>query len=144
MNIHGVLYRIEDSEFQTLGTLILFKGLEKIFECKTIELAWKHNKNNISRIIGGGQKYKLSYYKSPSKGDTYLFDGTINRDYVEIHSANFANQILGCIAVGSNFSDINRDGNLDVVNSKKTLEQLITATKKKDIYLTIIESIECI
>jgi hypothetical protein len=43
---------------------------------------------------------------------------------IEIHSGNFHSEILGCILVGDKFKDINKDGQLDVANSKKTMVAL--------------------
>jgi len=43
---------------------------------------------------------------------------------IEIHAANFAKQLLGCIAVGSSIGEI--DGTPAVLNSQHTLLKLHT------------------
>ena len=44
----AILTRLDDDGKQTLGYLTLFKGLKKVFECKTLELPWKANETNVS------------------------------------------------------------------------------------------------
>jgi hypothetical protein len=45
-----------------------------------------------------------------------------DRAGVRIHSANYFTQIQGCIALGLGQDDINEDGNLDIISSKKAME----------------------
>jgi len=134
--IHGYLIRTDKQLKQTNGTLLLFKGSDRVFECYTLELPWCNNKKNISCIPVG--TYKLRYYKSPSKGDVYLFEYVIDRTFVEMHAGNYFFDILGCVLVGSGLRDINSDGYKDVTNSKNTMNKLFEVTKKEDILLTII------
>lgn len=65
----------------------------------TVELPWKDNANNISCIPPG--KYRCSWTKSPRlKKFTYEVTNVKGRSGIRIHSANFACQVLGCIALG--------------------------------------------
>ncbi len=113
----------QDDDVQTLGHLTVFDGLKKIFECSTLELPWKDNKTNVSCIPEGS--YWLEKYNSPSKGEVFLFSNVKGRTMVEIHKGNFNRDILGCVLVGQGFSDIDRDGYLDVHTSKRTMEKLL-------------------
>lgn len=86
--------------------------------------------------------YSFHSYNSPTKGDVWLRDDAAANDgrvAVEIHAANWARQLLGCIAVGEEVKII--DGTEGVTNSKATLAML----KKKlpdEFYLTIEEDFE--
>lgn len=65
----------------------------------TVELPWKDNANNVSCIPTG--KYRCSWTKSPRlKKFTYEITSVPKRAGIRIHSANFASQVLGCIALG--------------------------------------------
>ena len=44
------LTRIEYQEKQTLGVLDVYKGIDRIYTCKTLELPWKANEH-----IGSGK-----------------------------------------------------------------------------------------
>lgn len=76
----------------------------------TIELPWRENLANLSCVPGG--TYELLPYDSPSHGPTWcLHNPALNvygnwpcpeggRSSIEIHAANWATQLLGCIALG--------------------------------------------
>lgn len=77
----------------------------------TIEQPWRDNEQGHSCVPVG--TYTLIPYVSPRHGATYCLHnpllniygtGTIppgGRSYCEIHSANWASQLNGCIALGS-------------------------------------------
>jgi hypothetical protein len=112
--------RINDDERQTLGELHVI-GLD--FKCKTLELPYRDNQREISCIPCG--TYIVNKRWSPKYGFHFEVKDVPNRDYILIHSANFARQLRGCIAVGEAHVDIDQDGSKDVSNSKKTLQKLI-------------------
>jgi hypothetical protein len=72
----------------------------------TLELPWRKNARGLSCIPAG--TYLVKWWKSPSKGWCYRVYGVPNRDYILIHSANFAGDstkglrtdLLGCITLG--------------------------------------------
>lgn len=76
----------------------------------TIEQPWRDNKIGESCVPAG--VYRLLPYLSPSHGATYcLSNSELNiygpgpfpiggRSYCELHSANWARQLEGCIALG--------------------------------------------
>jgi len=47
------------------------------------------------------------------------------RDMILIHEGNYHFNFLGCIGVGQDFADINKDGQTDITNTKATLAQLV-------------------
>lgn len=72
----------------------------------TIERPWLNNAGNVSCVPEG--VYELVPYVSPKHGQTwYLRNHALgvgaageHRSYCEIHSANWAEQLEGCIALG--------------------------------------------
>lgn len=117
----AILYR-NYGPMQTLGNLFGFDGKAKIFECVTLELPWFNNQRNISCIPGG---VYMVYKNVNSDGKAvYKFEYVIERTYIQIHSANFLRQLLGCIAVGERFNDLDGDGLTDVTYSGKTLANM--------------------
>ena len=55
---------------------------------------------------------------------THITSPRSKADHIRIHVGNFYDQIEGCVLVGTDLKDLNGDGRLDVVNSKKALAHL--------------------
>ena len=120
----AILNRTLSQDKQTLGTLELFDDTnKKIFECKTLELPWLNNKKQKSCIPKGN--YTVVTRKSPKYGSHFHVINVDNRDMILIHSGNYFTDILGCILVGDSLKEINKDGYLDVLNSKITLSKIV-------------------
>ena len=122
-----LLYRNNYLGPEILGHLMVFEntpagGSRMIFECKTLELEWKNNANNVSCVPTGF--YNLKFEHS-AKFNRKLWElkGVPGRSEAKIHVANFFTQIQGCIAVGDMHSHINDDGVPDVRNSSNTLNR---------------------
>ena len=94
----------------TLG-LIKFSDLE----FWSVERPWLDNKPNISCIPLGD--YKLKWRESPKFGPTWQLEDVPGRTHILIHSANFAYQLQGCIALGT---DLMGD-TIAVANSRKAV-----------------------
>lgn len=124
-----------DSPKQTEGILYLFDKNKTIFECKTLELPWVNNNRRVSCIPAG--KYKAIKHVSPKFGNCLWLKDVPNRSEILIHPANYVRQLLGCIAVGSKHIDINRDGLMDVADSKKTVNKLLDLIEGKEIEVDI-------
>lgn len=119
-------------EKQTIGNLTVFDDQDKpIFTCKTLELPWRNNQKMISCIPAD------EYIVEPRKAhplrnyDHFIITGVPNRSYILIHSGNYVWHVLGCILVGDSHTDINKDGLVDVTNSKATLKILVSLLKEK-------------
>ena len=83
--------RITDDGKQTLGTLTVIKDDGQLFVCKTLELPWKENKNNVSCIPKG--TYLCKYTRSnrisaEKKKDVFTYEvlNVPNRAGIRIHS----------------------------------------------------------
>lgn len=100
------------SDCPTYGVL-LSQGLPL---CLTLELPWKNNVVGISCIPAG--IYRVTKFKSPSKGDVFLLHDVPDRSMIEIHVANTVKDIQGCIGVGRSFF------NGGITTSRQTLEML--------------------
>ena len=98
-----------------------------IMQFKTIELPDLNNAKQQSCIPEGS--YVLTGRISEKFGHHFLVNNVPNRDFILIHNGNYTSQIQGCILVGDSHADINRDGIIDVTNSKATLKKLVKLAK---------------
>lgn len=94
----------------------------------TLELPDLDNEPNISCIPEG--LYKCVRIVSPSLGDCFDIYNVLDRTYIRIHAGNFTRQIEGCILVGDGLTDIDKDGIVDITNSKATLEKMLAKLPK--------------
>ncbi|MBV9961304.1 MAG: hypothetical protein JO072_03585 [Parafilimonas sp.] len=139
-----ILSRITDDGKQTLGTLSFQQDNEQIFLCKTLELPWLNNHSQTSCIPAGTYtcKYTRSERFSTSAGHdvfTYEVEDVPNRGGIRIHSANFFSDLLGCIALGGAFKDLNLDGEPDVVDSRNTVHAFENQLQHEPFILVIHE-----
>ncbi|MDB4299641.1 DUF5675 family protein [bacterium] len=131
--------RYSKEDKQTIGGFYLLNNNNGIlFDCHSLELPWKDNKNDISCIPTGEYIVRKRYSKK-YKNHLHVTD-VEGRTWILIHHGNYHTDILGCIILGSDLSDINKDGHIDVTDSKKTLKKLmklITFDQYGTISLTI-------
>jgi hypothetical protein len=111
---------------QTPGIMIILdKGVE-VFACHTLELKWMGNIKSMSCIPEG--TYKVEKIIRPSGKPGLWVKDVPERSAILIHSGNYASglqvDIEGCILVGSGYKDLNNDGNLDIIDSTATFEDL--------------------
>lgn len=119
-----LIERIDDDGTQTLGRMFVLDKNDGIkYSCNTLELTWKDNKKRIS-CIPEGEYEVVKRFSAKFKNHFHITD-VDNRSYILIHGGNYHTQILGCILVGSDFRDINKDGLLDVISSNDTLADLL-------------------
>lgn len=121
--IEFILIRRAYEQNQTLGILHLVEDTKTLFTCRTLELAWRNNLPQVSCVPAG--KYRMVYEHS-EKFNRKLWElkDVPGRDEIKFHVANFADQLLGCIAVGDMHLDLNDNGERDLRNSKVTLSRL--------------------
>lgn len=124
-----------DKPKQTEGVLYLIKDNKILFDCKTLELPWLNNNRRVSCIPAG--KYKAIKHVSPKFGNCLWIKNVPNRSEILIHPANYVNQLLGCIALGNKHIDINKDGLMDVADSKITVNKLLDLIEGKEIDIEI-------
>lgn len=132
-----LLKRQRDTGKETVGTLFIFKDDLSFWSCKTLERPWKANQIGISCIPKGQYKVKMTYSPKFDKM-TYELQQVPNRSAIRIHSGNYFTDIEGCILLGDAFKDINKDGEIDVLNSILTVKKFEEMIGNKDFLLSII------
>lgn len=116
------IIRTVPNEKQTLGKFFIINDSVVEFDCHTLELPWKENKKNESCIPKGTYRMKRRF--SNKHGQHWHIQNVFDRDMILIHTGNFHTQIQGCVLVGMGLADINKDGCLDVTESKVALERI--------------------
>jgi len=127
------LCRVLDDGKQTLGqfdvvdeSVALFSMPPKpsiVFTCFCLELPWRNNEFQISCIPAG--EYPVRKFNSPKFGLCFAIDNVPNRTQVRIHSGVNFKHTLGCQLPGMDQKDLDGDGHLDNVSSKKALAELL-------------------
>jgi len=109
---------------QTLGEgYVLGEAVAPLFQFKTLELPWLNNQQKISCIPTG--TYKVVKRTSPKYGNHFHILDVPGRSFILIHHGNYYSDVLGCILPGEHFRDLNKDGYLDVTNSRNTMNRLL-------------------
>lgn len=101
------LTRLRETDESTLGVFDLYRDNEHA-EFATLELLWRNNAENISRIPAG--HYVMRWLWS-AKHDCFCWHiiGVPQRDNIECHVGNFPRDTLGCVLLGEG---VNHDGYL--------------------------------
>lgn len=94
------------------------------FHCHSLELPWQNNINDISCIPNG--IYHCRKIVSPLHGECFEVSDVPFRTLVRGHTGNYTKSTLGCILFGDSIKDFNNDGILDVTNSRKTFDKLMS------------------
>lgn len=118
----------------TLGTL-LDSAMNDRFVAVTIERPWLDNKPRVSCIPEG--IYDVVPYDSPTKGTVFLLKNVPHRDMIEIHSANLASELLGCIAPGLKAGKL--QGKEAVLYSKEAMKKITDLVNNKPFKLEIVK-----
>ena len=106
---------------ETLGSIYAPDGN---IVCKTLELPWKDNRNNISCIPEGLHRIKKMAPDQFRKYAYFRFFKVAGRSMNKFYNMSTI-LIHRAIGVGSKHIDINKDGIPDIVDSKLTLSQMI-------------------
>ena len=128
MNV--TLQRIERRGNTVTGSLTVSNGGFRIrFACSTLERA--------DKLIQAGT-YPLAWTRSPkfSRAATIKrgfpmeiytpeITGVAGRAGLRIHVANYTRQLEGCIAPGYSFTDLDKDGQLDISQSTAAYDALV-------------------
>lgn len=118
------LYRIFKDEKQTLGELQV--GGASFFTLELPDLnndGIKDNEVRESCIPDG--IYPVHKHSSPKFGRTFWIKEVPGRSAILIHPGNYYYHTLGCILVGTDQRDLNKDGLIDNVSSKKAMRALL-------------------
>lgn len=112
--------------------------------CYTVEDQDRHLEDGNGKIYGKSAipigRYRLSIYQSPSRGDICIaVDAVPGFKHIQIHAANHAEELLGCVACGT---ERLLDG---VRNCKPALTWLIAELRRQtlkgaSVYLNVTRS----
>jgi hypothetical protein len=108
---------------RTLGNMTVFVNGVEEKRFYTLELPWKDNKKEISCIPEG--RYHGEPNDTKKYPDTYRVLEVDGRTDILIHSGNYPRHTLGCILTGLKSIDIDKDGRIDVGESKKAMKNEI-------------------
>jgi len=133
------LFRMERSDQGTLGILTTTN-----FKCYTLELPWRENHAGISCIPTGD--YTVEIRLSPKYGRIYWVRNVPNREWILIHSGNYAGDVekgykthvRGCILLGKEKGYLG--GQRAVLNSRLTVRKFMREMGHQPFNLTIRES----
>ena len=119
-----VIFRTKFTNVQTIGFGFVYDGSGQImFSFRTLEREWNNNKIGASCVPVGD--YNVEKRFSVKFGDHFILKNTAPRSFILIHAGNFNFQTNGCILVGKNHDFLNSDLNIDVTESRKTLNELL-------------------
>lgn len=90
--------------------------------CVGVELPWLNNREDVSCVPAG--TYFADLVDSPAHGLVYELRGVPQRTNIQIHVANFAHELRGCLAPGKEISTF-RGGVKGVTFSRVTLGKLM-------------------
>lgn len=124
------LIRLVQEEKQTLSSLLFFDDdVNLLLSVKALELPDRNNQRSISRIPAGKYNCKLRY--SEKYAWHFILENVPGRSYILIHFGNYYRDTRGCILVGNNFKDVDKDGYRDVTSSRKTMKRILSVAPKK-------------
>ena len=103
----------------------------------TLELPDKNDHPDISCIPTG--EYICKPYSSEKYPNTWEITNVLNRSLILIHKGNFISDIKGCVAVASEFSDINNDGVVDIMQSVKGFNKFMSIVQGETEFKLVIE-----
>jgi hypothetical protein len=127
-----ILQRVGGGKNLTQG--VLKTASDDIAFAVTLELPWRDNQRQISRIPAG--KYLCKRVNSPKFGNTFEITGVKGRGDILFHGGNTADNTLGCVLVGHGFDNVgNKPG---IVQSQKEFKEFLALQAKvNEFWLTV-------
>jgi len=124
------LTRTVKDEKQTLGQLDVCDEIgNAVFSCFTLELPDLNNDgivgNEVRKSCIPLGIYPVKSHYSPKFKICFWIKMVPGRSAVLIHPGNYYYHTLGCILVGTDQKDMNKDGLIDNVSSKKAMTALL-------------------
>lgn len=131
------LVRKVESNEGTLGHVI-----HGTFQCFSLELPWRNNLSNVSRVPCGIYQVRWSL-----AGQTYRYElvGVPDRTDVQIHSGNWTgdralgllSDVKGCILLGLGVGELNKQ--LAMLRSRVAVERFNEYMEREEFVLEILE-----
>jgi len=120
----------QQTAVQIIGTLLCYDenhNLIRTFRC--LELPDKNNKVRESCIPIG--TYKASLELHTRFGRCARINNVDDRKGILIHVGNFYWQTFGCVLIGLMLSDIDKDGNKDVIQSMSAMQSFYSVMQSE-------------
>lgn len=126
------IHRYSQDENQTLGScIVLDEKNQPLFASVSLERGWRNNERGVSCIPQGF--YDLVYeWSARFTKSLWEIKNVPNRSECKLHSANYWDDLEGCIALGATPKDINSDGYIDIVKSTRTMSEFHSVLKDFD------------
>lgn len=118
-----VLNRLQKLDDRTLGRLCVFSGLNLEATFSTLELPFRNNERQKSCILSAF--YTVEPRTSPKYGKHLLVIGTAPREMILLHHGNYPGDTEGCVLIGTDFGDIDKDGRLEITSSRQAMRKLV-------------------
>lgn len=126
-----VIYKRTYTPKATYSDAEAFRDGVSIFKWKVLELPWEDNQRSISCIPE--DLYEV-VKEGPTQTRPYVYFRVLDvqgRTGILWHPGNYTRQIKGCNLPGEAFTDLDKDGILDVTNTTKTLAYLASILPDK-------------
>lgn len=117
-----VLTRFNEDKTRTHGCLLVFDGTRDLAHLWTLELPWRNNARNVSRVMPG--RYRVTPEQHAKLGWVLRLHDVPGRDGVLVHSGSFPAHTHGCILAGQALIDIDGDSLADVSRSRAAMTEL--------------------
>tara|TARA_R110000850_G_scaffold105903_3_gene217088 strand:+ start:953 stop:1375 length:423 start_codon:yes stop_codon:yes gene_type:complete len=118
-------FSVDKTQAVGVATVLNAKG-KPIFTCKSLERGWNNNEKMISCVPKGRYTIKLEW-SNRFGANLWELKNVPNRSECKLHSANYWNQLNGCIALGLSLRDINGDGEVDATSSRRAMKDFARA-----------------
>jgi hypothetical protein len=118
-------FSVDKTQAVGVATVLNAKG-KPIFTCKSLERGWNNNERMISCVPKGRYTIKLEW-SNRFGANLWELKNVPNRSECKLHSANYWNQLNGCIALGLSLRDINGDGEVDATSSRRAMKDFSKA-----------------
>ncbi len=132
----ATLTRNSDTTYkETVGQLVVGN-----WNCRTLELPWLNNQQNISCVPTGTYlcKYQFMWRELAYR---YCLQAVPNRTGIYFHGGNFATgkkiDTKGCILLGASYNDLDGNGTPDIVSTNLIVTAFEKLLNGKDFTLII-------
>lgn len=122
------LIRREYQTVQTPGKLFYInnRDIQLCPRWESLEAGWG---NNIDGCFPEGIYAVVREHSDKFGVDLWELYNVPNRSECKIHWGNYYKNFDGCVGIGKDKADINKDGFMDITSTKEAVEQLMEVTK---------------
>ncbi len=117
----------------TFGTLRVMGAGGQVFSCVTVEREWKDNEPFVSCIPA--ESYRMKKTSHQGRYACWQVQRVKGRWGINMHMANLASELQGCIALGSAFGFVS--GKWAVINSRDTYAKFMKILGDDPTYISI-------